>query len=406
MKKVREIQKWWHRRTRILRAINRIHHRDVAKAKRKGGVRFRAKFYVGAGRIQKGWVAARGTKLPREFCLDANHKETAQFLSNFRIATDDELDQWIRRGRPRKKSQRVARWFDFSTLEKITPSAALVFTAEFDRIRRISGSPMFAVDVERWRPEVAVVLDRLGLFQILELDPQIDIGYQRKVDKNFFILPIRSGDRVLSREAGELLNEELAAVAIEVARSSSPQSIEGDFSDPSEAWVEKASGIYTVLIEAMDNVINHAYPNDIVVARRVIKRWWMTAAIDKKESKLTVAIYDQGVTIPVSLPSWRGYGRVRKILRRTLGIDFDSLDENQDGRAIQLAVRVAASRTGQLHRGKGLGSMQDFIDHCRDGRLRILSRSGEYVYEKGQRPIVISHPIPLAGTLIEWEVRL
>jgi hypothetical protein len=211
---------------------------------------------------------------------------------------------------------------------------------------------------------------------------------------------------VLGEAATELLNEELAAVAIEVANSSSPDKSQKDAEKIDQEWLDKAFGIYSVLIEAMDNVINHAYPNNIAMPYRVVKRWWMTAAIDRAEGKLTVAIYDQGVSIPVSLPLWHGYGRLRRVLRRALGMEHDPTDTSQDGEAIRLAVRVAASRTGHSHRGKGLGFMQGFIDDCRDGRLRIVSRAGEYIYAKGRPVVVTSHPASLGGTLLEWEVRL
>jgi hypothetical protein len=392
-------------RIQRLRANDRAHHKLISRLKRKGELRLKATFYLGAGRTAKGWVATRGRPLPKDFCLDSNYAEITAFLQNFRESTHKELDNWIRSGRSVKRAGRVASWFDFSTIERITPAAALIFTSEFNRIRRISGKRPFAIDVERWHADVAAVFDRLGLFQLLGIDPEIRASIQRRGSHSLFILPIRSGDKVVGAEAYGL-NEELAEVAIEVARSSASAEGPEATGQSDEAWLEKAAGIYTVLIEAMDNVINHAYPTDIPLPFRSVKRWWMTAAIDRAESKLTVAIFDQGVSIPVSLPHWRSYGRVKRVLRRVLGIDYDPSDTSQDAQAIYMATRVAASSTGEPHRGKGLGVMKDFIDECRDGRLRIVSRCGEYRYAKGQAPVAVSHPVSIGGTLIEWEVRL
>ena len=266
---------------------------------------------------------------------------------------------------------------------------------------------MFAIDVEKWQPEVAAVLERLGLLNILEIDQATTDSVARLSNNSIFIIPIRSGDKVVGAEA-DGLNEEMAEVAIDVAHSywkDAENTYMGD-DEINEKWMEKAAGIYAILIEAMDNVISHAYLKDVPLPLRTVRRWWMTAAIERAESKLTVAIFDQGISIPVSLPHWRNYGRVRRVLRRTLGIEHDPKDTSQDGEAIRLATRVAASSTRQPHRGKGLAFMQNFIDECTDGRLRIVSRCGEYRYSKGEAPVVIAHPVSIGGTLLEWEVRL
>jgi hypothetical protein len=49
--------------------------------------------------------------------------------------------------------------------------------------------------------------------------------------------------------------------------------------------------------------------------------------------------------------------------------------------------------------------MLDFVDNSADGYLRIVSRRGEYVYHKGQQPIVHEHPTSVGGTLIEWQIQ-
>lgn len=400
----------WLRRHQALSFANRLHHKATAKRIRRGEVRIRASFYVGDGHTKRGWVANKGVALPKIFCLDDNYSEVATFMERFRASAHDNLKKWISRGRPKHHMRRVNAWFDLATIERITPSAALIFTAEYDRIRRLTGRKMFAINVEKWHPEVASVFQQLGLFELLEIDSVVKSEIENNLDENLFVLPIRSGDRVLGAEASQL-NNELADVAIEVARSSvvlevgncqPSSSVEND----NEAWLERAAGIYGILVEAMDNVIAHAYPSDVDYKYPIFRRWWMTAAIDRSDCKLTVAIFDQGVSIPVSLPHWRGYGRVKRVLRRVLGMEHDPADRSHDGEAIRLAARVAVSSTDLEHRGKGLAVMQEFIDECRDGRLRIISRSGEYRYFKGQKPLINVHDVMIGGTLLEWEIRL
>ena len=394
--------KAWLRRTQERRWSNRLHHAKVSLAKRKG-LRLKARFYVGHKRTRRAWVSAHGKQMPEDFCLETNYAEVSAFLHDLRITTHSNLEDWINKGRPRNRSKRVNDWHDVSTIKRITPSAALVLTAEYDRIRRISGSKWFAINIDKWSPEVLSVLDQLGLFEIMEVNKSAKCLNAPLGKANLFVLPMRSGDKVIGSEADDM-NRELATVAIEAAYH--PKSSGMGVEKEPEEWLNKAAGIYAILIEAMDNVITHAYPAGHVSEFRTLRRWWMTAAIDRGERKLTVAIYDQGISIPVSLPTWQNYGKLQRFARRVFGRSHNPRDQTQDGEAIRIATRVAVSATRRSYRGKGLAVMAEFIHQCRDGRLRILSRCGECLYTKRDGYTVRSHPLSIGGTLVEWEVLL
>jgi hypothetical protein len=79
-------------------------------------------------------------------------------------------------------------------------------------------------------------------------------------------------------------------------------------------------------------------------------------------------------------------------------------DRRHDGDAISVAVEESVSSTGETHRGQGLAQIRKFIDLCRGGYLRIISRSGEVVFRPGDEPLVRTYPVSIGGTLIEWNV--
>jgi hypothetical protein len=91
---------------------------------------------------------------------------------------------------------------------------------------------------------------------------------------------------------------------------------------------------------------------------------------------------------------------------RKLGVIPAASDPRSDGEAIAVAVEESISSTGELHRGTGLAQMRQFVDQCREGRLRIVSRSGEVVFRPNAIPDVKTYNVSLGGTLIEWSVLL
>ena len=88
------------------------------------------------------------------------------------------------------------------------------------------------------------------------------------------------------------------------------------------------------------------------------------------------------------------------------GFPYDPEDATSDGMALRTALKIAVSSTNDEFRGKGLSMMADFLNSCRGGRLRIVSRCGTLVKEKGAKAVVETHSQRLPGTLVEWDVSL
>ncbi|MDV6329944.1 hypothetical protein [Asticcacaulis sp. 201] len=334
-------------------------------------------------------MASASLKMPAIFCLHENYGETVAMLAKIR-EMNEKAYKATRKGRLKLRPSKI-KWIDMSTTERIGPSAALALASEFHRLHYLGQTSSTAIDIHRWKPEVIESLRQIGLLDILKITskskkPLVNVGTTA-------ILPLRSAKSVIGAEADEL-NGEIAGIVSQI-----------DFSD------ELRSEVYDVLVEAMDNVATHAYPDNAVWAFTHAKAWWMTAAVNADERKLTVVIYDQGVSIPVRLPTWQNYYLADRLLQRLVsrffGTRYEVSDRTKDGLVIRTAMKVAVTSTGKSYHGKGLPRMKAFIEKCRGGSLRILSRSGEYRFHKKDKVKSdkdLSHDVELGGTLIEWEV--
>ena len=255
---------------------------------------------------------------------------------------------------------------------------------------------MFAIDVDKWKEGVSRVLDQLGVLSLLEINRPVAL--LRDDETQTVILPMRSGDRTVGEEI-EKLNFELATVLVEAFGNP------GHAEDARAAWRQRLVRVYLILLEAMDNVTEHAYRHSPEGIMSSVRRWWLTAAVDRQNQQLTVAIYDQGTSIPATLPNWHNFDMIERLWKR-LGVqNYDPDDSSRDGLALKAALKIAVSSTDEEHRGKGLPIMADFLDQCRSGRLKIVSRHGVVTKTKGRKAQSARMPVPLTGTLVEWEVQ-
>lgn len=368
--------------------------RSLAKAslRRRGTKRY--KIYVEhRGNLQKSW--AEGNKpMPKIFCLSKNYEESALCIAELRrsllkdaLSSDKEGDE-KRRGR----IKHIKSYLDFSTIEEISPGAALVFAAEYDRAIAIRPWDIPIINRHKWRRHVHTLLSEIGFFGLLAI-PVRD--------------PRESGRptlRIAKFETGEKVGNPKAAALMDVLAAMIYAADASAFDDPEKAI--RRTRLYDALVEATENTRHHAYPDDGAFAYPHVSRWWITGAVDVDHKKITIVAYDQGITIPASLPRWEGHSYVLKGLRRLLGWEPAPDDTSYDGARIRLAVTKPRSSTGLDERGKGLPLLKRIIDECSRGSLRIVSRCGEFVYESGRKPRSRQLQTPMAGTLIEWELWL
>jgi hypothetical protein len=326
--------------------------------------------------------------MPENFCLDENYEECVQQLRSVRLRLSESIEEFEKRGS--KTKRRLPSFLDFATIKRCTPSAALVLAAEYDRARTMIPSNIRLINLDHWRKDLVRLLDEIGFFNLLNIArPRLS-----ETGADVTVVPFKTGVTFGNNEAGSLMGT-LAQMVVNV--------------DPAAADDPLTFGsrlrLYAALVEACENARRHAYPETSGVDKRV-RRWWMTGAIHRADKRLTLAVYDQGVTIPANLPGWEGYPWIKRAFRRLLGTQLADGDPKQDAVALRLAMDAPRSSTGLEHRGKGFPVYKEVIKECNRGRLRIVSRHGEFIYEKGRRPAGRQLVTALDGTLVEWDLWL
>lgn len=288
--------------------------------------------------------------------------------------------------RPAGKPRRIGKFVSFDRILKIDPAGALVLAAEFDRARRRFGARLPAVNLPNWDPEIRRTLEGLGFFTLLEIGvrpPMLSLADQTGTWR---IAPFHSDRRVAPEMAGPPLQALVSALGIDDADF---------FADT------KLRQLFRSVVDGMANVVDHAYPPEASVFPHV-GRWWLTGAVDFENRRLTMTLYDQGITIPASLElnadktNLSARAALRKLLRRS----------STDADLVEFAVNNHVTTTGDEQRGKGLGKLVTFVDACETGELRVMSRRAVYRYIKGQTATKSDLACSIGGTLISWQVGL
>lgn len=337
--------------------------------------------------------------MPENFCLIENHEEVVHFLDDLRhrltIAGEKLLAFRMEGGARRQERRRqtiIENYIDFASLKRITPVSALVLASEYDRAMSVYRAPdwLRAVNIDQWSEEVFTTLDDVGFLALLGIESQ---RTKLAVRNGIYTVPFLSGKKV----RGELIDEMIRDMA-GLADSSG-------VSD-SETLLTK-SRVYDGLGEAIQNVEDHAYPVEAIAEYGDAQKWWMAGSIEPSKKRFTIAIYDHGVSIPVSLPRWKRYADFKAAYAKVVGKEYNANSPDHDGETIAQAVQLGKSSTGKPWHGKGLPVIRDIVENCvGGGTVRILSRNGEYSFEAGKQASHRSHKSRLNGTLVEWELLL
>lgn len=150
----------------------------------------------------------------------------------------------------------------------------------------------------------------------------------------------------------------------------------------------KESNLYCKgVLEAMLNVINHAYSEDLAPKSGIGKRWWQCSFYDPIKKCLVFIIYDKGIGIPET---------IKKVAPTYLS----------DAEKIEYIMPKGVSRyTNAPKRGKGSQNILELTDINSESTLLIYSGSGLYLVDGSKKPrMCIDLPGSINGTLIEWQV--
>jgi len=287
------------------------------------------------------------------------------------------------KGKHRKKW--IGIYTDIAAIRRITPAAALVLAAEFDRaVRRNRLGRRGIVNPGDWDPGVARTLNDVGFLKHL----QAKLPKYQQRDPCFpesRMLPMLTGDQNEPVEA-DRLGKNLQSLTDFVVDST------------------LGHAIYVGLIEAMDNCVVHAYPEGHEFRYPTEQqRWWMSGSVtDGRE--LEVIFFDQGATIPGTLPRSSLAERAHHWLEETLHLV--GIEAANDGQRIQAAMEAGRSVFQTQGRGNGLAQMRELVNLATSGTLCILSRRGRYVYQKGVGEMTYTLDRSIGGTLVHWRLRL
>jgi anti-anti-sigma regulatory factor/anti-sigma regulatory factor (Ser/Thr protein kinase) len=308
----------------------------------------------------------RSLNVPEILSFSMNHKGVADFLDEFHKLIFERQRYTI---------------LDFRTIQYVSAGAALVLVAELDRWRRLYNFKPSAMYVEQWNPIVLLLLEQMGFFEILEVKnpPKIDKS-EFETDTKFIRF---YSDTLVIGESAKSMKEVVSEVA---------------------NYKVKDRKLYEAIVEAMQNVIHHAYLPTDNSAKKFEKRWWMTGSFNKSTRVLKIIFYDLGVGIPATLPAKHGIELIQSFLNG-LGLI------NNDANLIYAAMELGRSGTGLAYRGKGLPQMRSLVDALAPGTLRIVSGRGELIYENlgdDAKPTYRrkTHDIGIEGTLIQWQMSL
>lgn len=271
---------------------------------------------------------------------------------------------------------------DFTTLEEFGGAGALVLAAELDRWRRLSGLRLHTIDLDKWNPNILRLFHEMGLFSLLDV---INPPRLPETDDPVKFVEFWSANTA----RGELARELRLSL----------ENIPG-------VTIPNKSTLFRGLSEAMSNVSNHAYPPDFPFSTPPIKgQWWMSGSFNTETTLLSVAFFDQGVGIPVTLPANYPLERIMAIINR-IGL------KDNDASRIRAAMELQRTSTQESYRGYGLfRDIRNFTNSMPEGRLRILSGKGEYIYSPSDNKLkngekILTHKQGIGGTLIQWEAKL
>jgi hypothetical protein len=322
--------------------------------------------------------------LPKKLCLHTNLAETISFFLTLRkqtISFNRHLPvspKPIKRGSPRT----FRNYFDFTTLESISTGAALILAAEFDRTFRTRGISPTTIDLDKWDSNVYATLLHLGFFKLMGFsDAQMlsmDVGMP-DVLNSAYIMPMVSG---------------------KLADSS-------DIIDPLVALLDRAMpdpddgtrvALCSALMDAFENVRKWAYPHWRHQLNN-IPLWWLSGSVSLADHRLTISLYDQGVTIPNTMLKSDLWAPTFEAFKKLSGYSFyDS--PNRDRDLLNSAMQIGETSSMLENRGLGLPKIKKIVSQCPGGSLLIMSNKGQFRLANGLEACT-AMDLPLLGTYVE-----
>lgn len=334
---------------------------------------------------------------PQKLCFIENRAETYDFFKKLRRNLDNSIKKQITPYYKYKNGEiLIASYYDYSKIEYISNTCAVILASEYQRAAHFLKCVPPTVNLNDWNNDVYTTLKEIGFFEIAGLmEDGISQFNENQLSqtKTMRIVCVTNADQL----------DKIDTSLNELFEYFEPPYYSPTYPDPQPIKL-----LLSGISEAITNVVHHAYPNDIKLPNYTFKKCWISACANKKTNLLTIAIYDHGVSIPVTYP--KTDGMVPKIKEYITSVTSKVLHKSKvkiiDGAYIQAAMQYGNSRTGEQNRGKGLPQMYELLTKIGNGKLSIYSRYG-WCHKNFDGDIRSStEHIPLTGTLIEWSVNL
>ena len=345
---------------------------DGAKFDESGGLTARTPLTEGHYTVGKVEVECRHLSAPADFTFSSNMDGVLRFVYELRRQV------FVERaflGDPNPSQPDI--YINLDDVSRIDSPAALILTAELDRIRKILGMRP-VLDDHHWLPEIRNTLYSLGLHNVVQArrrDQTVAIQKSKSLsDDRFQIIPMRSGNSS-SNDLARQIRDELyeACKPFSAAR---PQ-------------------FYNVLVEAFNNTREHAYPSgsgeDGIPS---IGGWWAGAIVDHHRGRFELTVYDQGIGIPERFSRQHPEAKQERL---QVGGSGDML-------VLQRAAEHGASSSGLPGRGNGLWQMTDLTKSLPGSEVQFISLWGSVAYRNGIMNKAFIPPQRFCGTMIVWSV--
>lgn len=311
---------------------------------------------------------------PSVLSFSSNAKTTIAFFDQLKAAifTDE---NYRRKGAVRRKELCL----ELDSITSISLPCAVILSAELKRWTTIRGLVPRLRNYKNWDQKVRSLLINLGTLKHLGIPRRMyDTDDDIALAGQFILLELTSATTTDTEKIAELQH--------------GIQSLLASF--------QPKPYIYTALVEAAANVIDHAYNSNqpLRYGQPGEKRWYATASFDPGKNALRFFVYDQGVGIPASLrrkTDW--YNAITPLLQKA------GIVEN-DVETIDAAFALGRTRTQKSERGKGLADILSVLKHTKAGHVRVLSGKGDHITYADQTVEKHLHGSHVGGTLIEWSL--
>jgi hypothetical protein len=286
-------------------------------------------------------------EMPETLCFDQALIPTLEFVYKLRMRSRIRThgSRTIPRSKKRSKIASIRYYHNFEKLRFISIGAALVLAAEHDKNSRLSGVNPATINVDLWDRYVATTLSRLGFFDLLNL-----AEYKYAPDDAIIVEKMVAQSDTDFRPGTEAIKSLFAKIG-----------------GSNKLRVDLGSAV----TDAVENVVGHAYPDNWTERSRRVPFWWFVGAADPTTSRVLMIIYDQGITIPESMPRKWPEADLSTLWQRLFRRPF-STHSKFDGAAIDAAMSIGVTSTNAAHRGKGLAKIRDLVTKCSNGSLRII----------------------------------